>query len=232
MASYNSIPLEIRNAIEGLPEDLLGRSGSIFYSGIEAFSRKSPLYILGLNPGGAPTKAATATISSYLKRFKMLEAPWSEYSDESWEDAEPGTWGLQPRILHLLAHLDFDARFVPSSNVVFVKSRNENELALEKAELLKACWPVHQAVIESLGITTTLCFGSTAGSWVRGQLNANELTDSFTEQNRRGWTSRTHQDASGRQVISVTHPSRADWRNPLADPTDLVGRALERCGRN
>jgi len=228
MRSYEAIPAGIRTAVGALPASLLGRSGSIFYSGKEAFTAKSDLYVLGLNPGGSPTQASSATIEAYLGRFRELEKPWCEYSDECWEGAAPGTWGLQPRILHMLRELNLDPRMVPASNVVFVQSRGERELESEKAELLGACWAVHQAVIDNLSISTVLCFGATAGAWVRDRLSAFELIDSFTESNRRGWTSRNHCNADGRQVVTLTHPSRADWRNPLADPTPLVMRAIAR----
>jgi len=99
---------------------------------------------------------------------------------------------------------------------------------LEKAELLQSCWPFHRAAIDNLNIRTILCFGSTAGAWVRGQLGAHNPIDHFTETNNRGWASRTHVDKVGRQVITVTHPSRVDWRNPDADPTPLVQRAIAR----
>jgi hypothetical protein len=227
MLPYETIPHPIRRAVDDLPSAVLRRSGSIFYSGKEAFVDRKALYILGLNPGGIPTEVPTVTIADSINEFKRRGEPWSEYL-ESWEDADPGTWGLQPRILHMLHRLGLDPRAVPSSNVVFVQSRGENELGLEKAELLQSCWPLHQAVIDNLNIRTILCFGGTAGSWVRRQLGAHELIDRFTETNNRGWTNRTHRDEHGRQVITVTHPSRVNWKNPEADPTPLVGRAIAR----
>ena len=227
MISYDALSDPIRAAVDGLPPAVLKRSGSIFYSGKEAFVGRKVLYILGLNPGGIPAEVPTATISASISEFKRCDEPWSEYQ-QSWEDAMPGTWGLQPRILHMLDRLELDPRTVPSSNVVFVQSRGEKELGFEKAELLKSCWPLHQAVIDSLSIRTILCFGGTAGAWVRGQLGAHELIDSFTETNNRGWTSRTHRDEHGRQVVTVTHPSRVDWKNPANDPTQLVERAIAR----
>lgn len=227
--TYEAIPEAIRTAVSALPAELVERSGSVFYSGKEAFSDASPLYILGLNPGGAPSTAPTATIAAYLERFREAGRPWSEYLDGSWgDDAEPGTWGMQPRVLHMLSVLGLDPQRVPSSNVVFVQSRNENDLAQEKTELLAVCWPVHRAVIESQGVRTVLCFGATAGAWTRGQLGAHELIDAFVETNRRGWTSRVHRNALGQEVVTATHPSRADWRNPLADPTPLVAKSLAR----
>lgn len=75
------------------------------------------------------------------------------------------------------------------------------------------------------------CFGRTAGRWVREQLNAHEAIDSVTEENERGWISHTHEAADGRQVVTLTHPSIANWCNKAADPTRLVQRAIKRaCG--
>lgn len=227
MLAYETIANSMRSAVDDLPPAVLKRSGSIFYSGKEAFVGRKALYILGLNPGGIPSEVPTTTIADSINEFKQRDEPWTEYL-ESWEDADPGTWGLQPRILHMLDRLGLDPRAVPSSNVVFVQSRGEKELGLEKAALLESCWPLHQAVIDNLSIRTILCFGGTAGAWVRGQLGAHELIDHFAETNNRGWTSRTHRDEHGRQVVTVTHPSRVDWRNPVADPTPLVERAIAR----
>lgn len=133
---------------------------------------------------------------------------------------------MQPRVLHLLSSLGFDPREVPASNVVFVRTPRESSLAEEKLALLEACWPVHQAVIEQLRISTLLCFGGTSGRWVRDVLGAHELVDTFTEENSRRWTSSAHMNSAGLCVITATHPSIANWRNPTADPTPLLRRIL------
>lgn len=135
---------------------------------------------------------------------------------------------MQPRVLHLLNHLGLDPQLVPASNVVFVRSATEEALRDEKAKLLKSCWPVHQAVIEALGPRTILCFGSTAGHWVREALNVQTRVANFREKNARGWTSEAHTGVDGKCVITLTHPGRADWRNPDADPTPLVRQMLDR----
>jgi hypothetical protein len=212
-----------------VPRSIRQRSGSVFYSGRAAFSRPSPLYILGLNPGGSLIVQADETIerdiASYAEPSKEC---WSRYADESWGGRLPGTSGMQPRVLHLLYGLRLDARAVPASNVVFVRSAREATLKAEKLALLRACWPVHQAVIESLGVRVLLCFGSTAARWAREVLDAHELVGTFTERNRRRWTSTAHANADGTCVVKVTHPSIADWRNPVADPTRLVRDILTR----
>jgi hypothetical protein len=205
---------------------LYPRSGSVFYTGRAAFSQPSPLYILGLNPGGSPTRQADETIERDLADWQSLPALWTAYADESWEGRPPGTCGMQPRILHMLAQLRLDVRLVPASNVVFVRSATEADLSEEKGRLLSLCWPVHEAVIRELGIKTLLCLGTTAGRWVREAIGANRQVDEYREANARGWRSFAHVSTSGQRVVTVTHPGRADWRNPDADPTPLVERTL------
>jgi uracil-DNA glycosylase len=134
---------------------------------------------------------------------------------------------MQPRVLHMFAQLGFDPHDVPASNVVFARSSREAALAVEKDELLATCWPVHRAVIDQLGVTTIVCFGGTAGRWVRGLVGADKKVGEFIEQNLRRWRSEAH-SGSGMTVITATHPSIADWRNPASDPSPLIRAALGR----
>ncbi len=226
-----SVHPEVAAALDAIPASLLSQSGKVFYSGRAAFSGPSDLYILGLNPGGDPEIQASETIAADLLRFREGPDWWSDYADESWHGAPPGTWGMAPRVLHMLASLNRDPRAVPASNVIFVRSSTEATLAANKGVLLQSCWPVHQAVIEALQIRVVLCFGGTAGRGVRERLGARKHVDSFQETNRRGWRSETHATGDGRMVLTLTHPGRADWRNPDADPTGLVRRALAACRR-
>jgi len=207
---------------------LHGRSGSVFYTGRAAFSTTSKLYVLGLNPGGSPITQAEETIGRDLEDWRELPARWSAYKDESWRGAAPGSWGMQPRILHMFDQLGLDPHDVPASNVVFVRTNDEAALATEKRQLLSRCWPVHQAVIERLGATTVLCLGGTAGAWVRDYVGATDKVGQFVEANARRWKSEAHISPAGSCVVTVTHPGRADWRNPQADPTPLVREMLAR----
>lgn len=216
----------IEAAIAGLPEAILKRSGSVFYSGKQAFAAPNRLYVLGLNPGGVPEKRVDDTVARHIDQYLSREGSWSAYRDEPWEDRAPGTHGMQPKLLHLFRKLSIDAGNVPASNVVFVRSRSEADLYAEKAALLEACWPVHQAIIEALDVKVVLCLGGTAGAWVRSKVGANELVETFVESNRRGWKSAAYRTNGDLVVISATHPSRADWRNPAADPTPLIRKFL------
>lgn len=218
----------ITTALAALPDPIRRRSGSVFYTGRCAFEGRRPLYVLGLNPGGDPAAQADETVARDLTDWEALPARWSAYADERWQGRPAGTHGMQPRMLHLFARLGLDPRETPASNVVFVRSRGETELASEKAVLLADCWPVHAAVIRALGVRTILCLGGSAGRWTREMLRADTRVDAFRESNARGWTSEAHLARDGRAVITVTHPGRADWRNPAADPSAMVARVLAR----
>ena len=224
----NQQAMSIASAIDQMSPTIANRSGSVFYSGPSAFEGHRALYILGLNPGGSPIKQANETVERDLSEWKALTKPWSAYLDESWQGRPPGTHGMQPRMRHMFEQLGFDLREVPASNVMFVRSTNEAALAAEKVSLLPQCWPVHAAVISELNVRTILCLGGTAGRWARDALGAHQILDRFVERNARGWTSEAHIASDGRAVVTVTHPGRADWRNPAADPTPLVRAVLDR----
>ena len=55
-----------------------------------------------------------------------------------------------------------------------------------------------------------------------------ELARRFVEMNSRRWVSETHLGPTGLCVVTLTHPSRADWTNPAADPTPLIREMLAR----
>jgi hypothetical protein len=226
-----SVHSEVAAALTSIPTPLLSQSGKVFYSGRGAFYAPSDLYILGLNPGGDPEAQAAETIEADMQRFREGPEWWSDYADESWHGAPPGTWGMAPRVLHMLSSLGIDPRGVPASNVIFVRSSTEATLKRHKEALLQACWPVHQAVIHALVVRVVVCFGGTAGRCVRERLGANRKVGSFKETNRRQWLSETHAADDGRTVITLTHPGRANWCNPASDPTCLVRRALTECRR-
>lgn len=212
----------IVQAVASVPASILEKSGSVFYTGRSAFSSQSSVYVLGLNPGGCPMRQRNETVAADIEQFWSQPAVWSAYSDESWEGKAPGTAGMQPRMLHLFARLGLDPRQVPASNVVFVRSRSEADLARQKQLLLDACWPVHEAVIEVLQVKAVMCLGNTASQWVRARLGAHEHVDTFVEANARGWQSKAHRASNGMAVLTLTHPGRVDWRNPAADPSTMI----------
>ena len=217
----------IEEFVKNIPPELRVKSGSVFYSGRSAFSGRKELYILGLNPGGDPIKQATETVEWHTREV-LQEKPdrWSEYSDERWGGYPKGKKGMQPRILHLLRNLGLEAGDVPSSNIIFMRSRGESGLAGNLDRLAEACWPFHRAVIERIRPRVVLCFGGKAGNFVKKKTGAMKPVNRFVERNRRGWTSVSYSGHEGLKVVVATHPGRADWTNPNADPSGLVKRAL------
>lgn len=212
-----------------IPQELLDRSGSVFYSGRRAFSESRSLYLLGVNPGGDPVKKIAETVRWHTEKVQRQEAEnWSAYRDESWEGAPPGTWRMQPRILHSLRRIGFDPGLTPASNIVFLRSRRQDTLEGSLSDLAEACWPFHRKVIDTLSIKVILCFGQSAGEWVCHHLGATEVIERFVEQNHRRWSSTSLRCRDGKIVVVATHPSIADWTSPATDPTELVYRALER----
>ena len=215
----------IEDFVKYIPSKLQHKSGMVFYSGRAAFSRRRELYILGLNPGGNPTKQSNETVAWHTSKV-LSEKPdtWSAYSDESWEGKPPGKHGMQPRILHLLKNLDLEPGKVPSSNIVFERSRRASDIAWR--QLAEVCWPFHRAVISQLRPRVILCLGKTAANLVMEKTCAVDRVDCFAENNDRRWKSICFANHKGLKVIQVAHPSRADWTTPEADPSDLVLRAL------
>lgn len=85
------LPAAIGSALDSLPPALLSRSGSVFYTGWQSLLEPSPLYILGLNPGGDPVAQSGNTIAKHIAEFRECQEPWSAYADESWEGSAPGS---------------------------------------------------------------------------------------------------------------------------------------------
>lgn len=205
---------------EGLvPNELLDVPGHAFYAGEAAFSGNSPLYLLGLNPGGTGSE----TVRQQIQSVRSGPGGYSAFRTHTWKPASR----IDHSVLHMLSRLSLDPEVVPASCLVFQRSTSESELArLGIARLARVCWPFHQAVIDNLGVRAVVCFGGTAGKYVRKQLDADLEVDRFVEANARRWTSSTHVGANEIKVVTVSHPSRADWRNPAADISPLVARAL------
>lgn len=212
---------------ELIPPQLLSRSGSVFYSGREAFSTSGALYVLGLNPGGDPEARASDTVENHTAAVLRSHASnWSSYRDESWDNKKAGTHGLAPRVLHVFDQLGLNPGNVPCSNLVFARSRREHDIGSELSSLADLCWPFHALVIERLKPRVILCFGKTAGKYVRNRFDANVLISESVEKNERHWRSQTFATSTGLKVIVGTHPSIADWTAPETDPTSLIREAL------
>jgi hypothetical protein len=212
---------------ERIPPALAAESGKVFYSGRLAFAAPAPLYLLGVNPGGDPLNYPAETIGDHTRQvLEQLPEDWSAYRDEVWEGAAPGTYGMAPRVLHLLRRLNLQPGSVPASNLFFVRSRREANIKDRQATLADLCWPFHARVIDRLQPRAVVCLGSTAGRYVRKKLGATRLHAEFIERNNRNWKSQTFVGSGSPRVVVVTHPSIADWSAAATDPSELVREAM------
>lgn len=217
----------IQDAVEGLPASLKARSGAVFYSGRAAFLKPSAIYILGLNPGGSVASQPQNTIGRHFTNWLTAEERYSEYLDGEWADGRPGEHGMQPRVRHFAEQLDIDLRETPASNLVFARSADEAQLGAEASSLMELCWPVHEAVIDTLQPKLIICFGKTAGTWVRKKLRATKPVSDWSETYpNRSWKSRAHRGDGLCYVATLTHPSRADWTCEHADPSSFIKSVL------
>ncbi|AKM06735.1 Tryptophan synthase subunit beta [Pelagerythrobacter marensis] len=211
-----------------VPDEFMGVSGSVYYSGEIAFSETKPVYLLGLNPGGSPVKQAAETVGRQLETCSQpARRLWSAYADEEWLGKAAGTHGMQPRVLHLCDKLGLDPRRTPASNLIFVRSARGADLGSSRRDLIDRCWPFHDAVIRTLNIKMVVCFGRLVGQEVRNRLGAHWELATFTEENRRRWRSTIHASERGTYVASLTHPSVAAWNVPATDPTPMVASYLK-----
>ena len=211
-----------------VPDELRRQSGEVFYSGRAAFSKPSPVYLLGINPGSAPDHEPDPTIAGNIRRT-LTEHPaeWSSYESGQWKSDQHA---MQSHIVALLKHIGREPRFTPASNLIFPRSRSVAEMSRQEAShLTKLCWPFHEAVIKHLNVRAVICLGSDAGKAVARILNANTANplDTFIENNNRKWPSYAYRANNGMIVFSLTHPSRVNWSNPAADPSPMVKSVLD-----
>ena len=209
--------MRMKGLAELIPEGLKGEQGRVFYSGRSAFEKPSHLYILGFNPAGS----WEGTISKHTN-WILKEAPhsWSSYEEKGAKSK------MRPRMLHLFEKLSIAPGKVPASNLIFKSSPRASGLKNPK-QLAEACWPFHQAVIDDLDVSVVLCLGGDSGKWVRRRLNTSrEEVDCFEEKNNRKWKSYVHKNDDGLKVVTLTHPSIANWTSPASDPTHLVFKAI------
>lgn len=217
-----SVPEASSPAIDRLaaliPEELMDVPGHSFYSGEAGFAGRSWLYLLAENPGSDGGE----TVRQQLQNVKEGPSAYSAYATQTWKPAGR----IDHSVLHLLRHLSLDPTEVPASCLIFNRTRGESDLVGSFSRLADLCWPFHEAVVRDLGVDVVVCFGKKTAEYVRNRFDAHEHIDQFVEQNNRGWTSSTDRGRDGLKVVSVTHPSRVDWRNPAADVSPLVARAL------
>lgn len=134
---------------------ILDSPGAVLYSAA-ATLKPGPVYLLGLNPGGAERSTLADSLANSRKGH-------NSYLDEQWAPAgrlQPkGKATLQRRVQHLCAALGLDTRNVPASNLVFTRStRTGTHLNFNAA--LPLCLPVHEVFVKAIQPRFVMTFGS------------------------------------------------------------------------
>ena len=216
----------IENFAQRIPSSLLPQPGMVFFSGRRAFSTKRGIYLLGINPGG-DHKRFTRSVQDHTK-LVLSDKPedWSEYRDEEWGKSEAGAKPFQKRVCYLFKQAGYSPGEVPSSNLIFQRSRNVGELRGDFNLLAEECWPFHEAVITELEPKVIVCLGGRVRDWVCQKLSANVPVETYTEANNRKLVSRSYSNKEGVAVVGLAHPGRVAWNRKSSDPTGLVCNAL------
>lgn len=145
-----------QNLKDGLP----GKSGSVLYSGIDTL-RPGPFYLMGLNPGGAPTEGTSSIASSIHERRN-----WSAYTQDCWVtgcDEVAACRHISPsgrveskhlaphqkRVRKVVEALGAEPETIFATNAIFARSKDEASLKAQADDMRswdwwKACWPIHQ----------------------------------------------------------------------------------------
>lgn len=128
-----------------LPPDVLGRSGTVLFSGAKTLCR-GDIYILGLNPAGDANKLSGNTIDASLNELCARE--FNEYVDGCWGNKGAGNGKIQTRIRWLIQALGHDILSVCASNLIFRRTKSAEQL--DFPDEAHECWPVHRAIIETV----------------------------------------------------------------------------------
>ena len=219
----------VEHFAEFIPESMKHLNGRVFYSGREAFSSPSRLYVLGINPGGRPKDHPGDTVRCHTK-WVMDCAPynWSAYRDEQWQGARLGEGGIQPSLLHLFSVVGLDPGTVPVSNIVFARSSEVSEYSGDFDTDASDCWAFHQEVIDRLSVEVVVVVGKSKGeTFVRKRLKTNRAVKCWTDKNAQPWESIWYRNTAGLSAVVLAHPTRGhQWTRTASDPTGLVLEAL------
>ncbi|MCP4934709.1 MAG: hypothetical protein GY927_11015 [bacterium] len=214
-----------------IPSELRFKSGNVFYSGRAAWNAPAEIYILGFNPGGEPPLIGASDENSFdtvggHTRFILKNAfeHYSTWLDASWNSNQPGEAPLQKSMQHVMNKLGLDLRFLPSSNLVFPRSKGSSDLGNEEKKLIEQCWPFHQLVIDNLTPKVLFCFGVPTGEIAAKHLAA--PPELFAKNKIYSYSYKAWKVDQGPLVFGLHHPSYANWTIPKYDPSDWIADTI------
>jgi len=134
---------------------LLHLPGAVLYSSVETL-KSSPVYLLGLNPGGAEG----ATLQDSIDGSRRGN---NAYLDEQWAPGghvQPrGQSTLQRRVQALCHSMGVETRDTPASNLAFTRSVGV-ATHYDYAGAVKLCAPVHEIFMNVIRPRFVMTFGS------------------------------------------------------------------------
>ncbi len=185
----------------------LTRSGEILYSGASTL-RSGQVYLLGHNPGGDPKNSKLLTLGRSLDDLPSKKT--NSYLDTLWSRQRAvGQAPLQRRVVWLLKSLGLEPRDVAASNLIFLRSRGAAESQFR--ELSKACWPVHERIIDVVQPQLVIVFGNSGQSpfgFLLRKFGAD--VDEYCSSGHGNWVCRSFLAPGRFRVVGLPHLSRYD----------------------
>ncbi|MBN1217177.1 MAG: hypothetical protein JXA99_17285 [Candidatus Lokiarchaeota archaeon] len=152
-------------------KEILSESGAVLYSSGETL-KKGDYYILGLNPGGNEGP----TIKTSLD--EILTYKDNAYLDENWSNKNNygvGGHPLQRNMQKLSKYLNFKLREVCASNLIFVRSKNQNQC--DRRKLAGICWEVHKLILKIVKPKVLIVFGKETFDIIRYKQIFDDVSD-------------------------------------------------------
>ena len=148
----------IQKAIKILPDEILNGSGSVIYSSAETL-RPGKYYILGFNPGVDATENKS-NVKDSLNNLPTRKE--NAYLDEDWGSKKRkyrcGNHPLQRHLTEVMNTIGEDLRDVCASNLIFLRS--PDQYGVKYPTSAKACWRVHEMILEIVQPRIILAFGN------------------------------------------------------------------------
>lgn len=152
--------MTIQELIEFIKDELkekIKEPGETLYSSVDVF-RKGDVYFMGTNPGGENNYSIEEDLE------KLISKTTNGYLDEVWETRKgkpkAGEDTLQIRATMLMNEIGYDMRSICSSNLIFFKSRNLNELEYNFNKAADLCWPIHEKILSVVQPKLIIAFGN------------------------------------------------------------------------
>lgn len=213
---------------------ILNRSGKVLYSAATTL-KPGKVYLLGINPGGDEVGQAQETIGEDLDRLPRRTE--NAYLDEQWRRRdgggsslrEAGTAPLQVRVRWLLENLGLKPGEVAASNLVFVRSRTQEDVIEKFAD---QCWPVHVRILEIVKPRLVIVYGGGTFRYLREQhMREQRMREKSLRRDgpscpagHGNWKCSSFESTDGFRVVGLPHLSRYDIRGK-----DEVIRWLREC---